>query len=326
MPLPDNIIQLPPEDLAPAANFASKFQGVNAAQRARYQQDQLNYAKALQQQQAAHMQQRFETDKDFRAAVIAQDRMRHAEELQPLKMEALRAKIGADYARVARETQEQLAKFNMRQAKEGDTAAMIKAINDDFTANGKNPSSHFTAINPGDFPHADKTNVVISDYMQNREKYLAPVTPQTQLAQNRLEAENSPAAKLGLLNQQLQQQGVPIPVTALFGSPAGAGQGGTVDSNGKFQPSKDVENQTHIQIPYINPKDGKTVQTVLPMTTFNQLKEQYQEPYNAAVGATTTTPATGEFPAIDTTAPVTPTATAAPKHLGVYNPATGEFE
>jgi hypothetical protein len=144
-PYPDSGIT--PEfvgQLEHSANWARTFGGANTtniAQRARHNQDLEGYAAALSEQRAAEQEQLLMTNKraqdlmfGMRRADLqereAMARMRHAEEIQPLKIQAQEAAIRASLARERAAIQADNLKNKALEQEESDTESFHKALND----------------------------------------------------------------------------------------------------------------------------------------------------------------------------------------------------
>jgi hypothetical protein len=130
-----------------SANWARRFGGMdtNIAQRARHNQDLEGYAKALGQQRETEQERLLQTDKRYQDYVFgmqrldlqereAMARMRHAEEIQPLKIQAQEASIRANLARERAAVQVDHLKNKALEQEEYDTEAFTKALNDSIAS------------------------------------------------------------------------------------------------------------------------------------------------------------------------------------------------
>lgn len=126
-----------------SANWARTFggSGTNIAQRFRHNQDIEQYAGVLQQQREAAQAQMLQESKAAQSLVFgmqkldmearqSEARLRHEEELHPLKIKAQEAKIQADLARERAAVQAADFKNTATLQEEADTDAFHKALND----------------------------------------------------------------------------------------------------------------------------------------------------------------------------------------------------
>lgn len=133
-----------------SANWARRFGSadVNIAQRARHNQDIEAYAGALKQQREMEQERLLMTNKraqDYAFGVQRLDlqereanaRMRHAEEMQPLKIQAQEAGIRASLARERAAIQADNLKQKALEQEDADTEAFHKALNDGLASGVK---------------------------------------------------------------------------------------------------------------------------------------------------------------------------------------------
>lgn len=289
----NNIIQLPPDALAGNASWAARFPGVNAAQRVQHNEDKIAYARALQQQQADHMAQLANSDKDTASIVrgqqeialkqkIHQDNLAHQALMDSYDIPLKYAREQEMKAKELKDTATQTEAYQKKTAEHNDTAGFTSALTKarhDGMKDGT-PGFHSAVIAAHEqFPAAD--NKFTAPYVTAAINSFRPLSPEQQAVQDRHKAATSQAAQLLALNKELSARGVPLPVSALFNNAAGAGVGGTYDPENGF--TRDSQKQTHIQIPTINAQTGQQVPVVLGMPQFNKLKEDFLQRYNAII-------------------------------------------
>lgn len=171
---PDNIVQLPPEALAGAANFASKFQGVNAAQRAKYQGDQVAYAQALQRQQAEHLAQLAMTNKDVAGILQNQQKLAMAQELQKAKLAHMTAQDTAQQLKAYTDFQTKALLAQQEAETNKQTGAFIDAQREAAQKYGLHTPEYYKAIDPANFPALDDSNPAVKGYLQGQRAFTAP--------------------------------------------------------------------------------------------------------------------------------------------------------
>lgn len=191
---------MPPQFLEDSASWASRFRGNNPDQIASHNADKIAYAAALQRQQADHMALLAATNKDVANILATHERLKMQGELTQARVQHMHSQEAAQSAKESATLATKIAQMNQDAEENMQTGNMVNAINDSYGANKNNPRAHFTAVNPGDFPQADKGNPVIADYYSNRAKYLSPAANAPPAAQKPV-----PAA---IIAQYAKQQGI----------------------------------------------------------------------------------------------------------------------
>lgn len=279
--------------LLDSARWADRFRG--GANQPAHDSSKIAYAAALQQQQAEHMAQLAATNKDVANIVATQQRLRMQGELTQARIQHMHSQEAAQTSKESAALATKIAQMNQDAEENTQTGNMVNAINDSYGANKNNPKAHFTSVNPGDFPQADKGNPVIADYYSNRAKYLAPAANVT--------AGQKPVPVSAILDYAKAQgrigyHEVAAPAEAKANSDAAAKTGLRADK------ARDANGALYAGKPYTGSADWE-----LQNRTIAQLEAQY--PGLKTVGQPATQPDTGEGdtpapPAIDADVPAAP--------------------
>lgn len=158
-----NVIQLPPEALQGDSDWASKFVGgtTNAALRSKHDQDQSQYAQALQQQQQDHMDNLIATDKNAFAIhkgqqeldmqrekhqaemAAAAQKLQSDAELHPLRIQEMQARTDAAISAEKSRVQSDLLKARAAKQKEDDTAGFAEHMTQAMDSGARAGSKDF---------------------------------------------------------------------------------------------------------------------------------------------------------------------------------------